>query len=118
MDLAVERGYSPIKFTAALPAPHGTLYEDAAPTFESPGLERVAATAMYGDDFKRRVHRTALVGRTSRANDPPVSRGRSTFSATAREIPGLSSYNSHSKSAHNRRSMSATSLQPAGPTSA
>jgi len=51
LDLAVERGYSPIKFTAALPAPHGTLYEDAAPTFESPGLERVAATAMHGDDF-------------------------------------------------------------------
>lgn len=51
-SIAVERGTGRIAFTAALPVPDGTEFEgDGVRTFELPGLERAAATVMYGDDF-------------------------------------------------------------------
>jgi DNA-binding transcriptional MerR regulator len=50
-SIAVERGEGPIEFTAALPVPDSTRYEDDARTLELPGLEHAATTIMYGDDF-------------------------------------------------------------------
>jgi hypothetical protein len=51
-SIAVERGRSPIVFTAALPVPDGIRHDrDGAETIELPGLARAATTVMHGDNF-------------------------------------------------------------------
>ena len=55
-SVAVERGSGPIEFTAALPVPDGTTYNDEARTYELPGLPRAASTVLYGDDFDGGFH--------------------------------------------------------------
>jgi DNA-binding transcriptional MerR regulator len=50
-SIAVERGSSPIEFTAALIVPDGTRYNAGAQTYELPGLSRAATTVMHGDNF-------------------------------------------------------------------
>ena len=76
-SIAVERGTGPIEFTAALPVPDGTVHEADARTFELSGLERAAATVMYGDDFNGGF--TALRSWVEQAGERPAGESREIY---------------------------------------